>query len=529
MQVVNKNSYITTIYSAIIVNNNTGQDPDNKGRVQIYIPSINYEYADVYQEYMESADKQSSKYKDAFPWALKLVDEVSNGDEVYGSYVEGDDTKFIILGKAGGISTSSQNVGGLDINTSNIVNLAMPIIIHNEVGVSLSAWSDDTIPDSKYTAITLHDGGEYNDSTKQWVKQGSWSIGLIQWNGPRAFDVLYEIAKNDGNWRVNFENTNSQLETDIQVCKSMGSTATYRNRYGEGYNPEKGGNTYNAIVSMLSSDKAKQTQKQLAYNATFDTINMLVNEGCTNPAILIYLADFFNQYGSGHSETIATAVEACTGSGDMMQQLDYVISFISQNFKSFNTYSTRRNATYSYIKDLFNTGRLNNTVLTDEDGTTYLGSGSYCVPFKGTYSISALWGPNGYLTHRNREGTRYHTGVDFACPSGTTLIACTNGELGVISNSLSDGYGKALKIMADDGNMIIYGHMSGFNKTSGRVNKGDIIGYSGNTGYSIGAHLHFEVRKGPGYTANYFGTGDDIDPLPLIGAGDKDRDQYVSG
>ena len=123
MQVVNKNSYITTIYSAIIVNNNTGQDPDNKGRVQIYIPSINYEYADVYQEYMESADKQSSKYKDAFPWALKLVDEVSSGDEVYGSYVEGDDTKFIILGKAGGISTSSQNVGGLDINTSNIVNL----------------------------------------------------------------------------------------------------------------------------------------------------------------------------------------------------------------------------------------------------------------------------------------------------------------------------------------------------------------------------------------------------------------------
>ena len=53
MQVTNKESFISTIYPAIVVNTDTSLDPDDKGRVQIYIPSVHYKYADVYEKYME--------------------------------------------------------------------------------------------------------------------------------------------------------------------------------------------------------------------------------------------------------------------------------------------------------------------------------------------------------------------------------------------------------------------------------------------------------------------------------------------
>ena len=61
------------------------------------------------------------------------------------------------------------------------------------------------------------------------------------------------------------------------------------------------------------------------------------------------------------------------------------------------------------------------------------------------------------------------------------------------------GYGKV--VMVDHGNGIStrYGHLSGFAVTSGqRVQRGDVIGYVGESGRSTGPHLHYEVRlNGP--------------------------------
>ena len=57
------------------------------------------------------------------------------------------------------------------------------------------------------------------------------------------------------------------------------------------------------------------------------------------------------------------------------------------------------------------------------------------------------------------------------------------------------GLGKAIKIDHDYGYTTIYAHLSKFNvKSNQRVKRGDIIGYTGNTGRSTAPHLHYEVH-----------------------------------
>lgn len=533
MQVVNKSSYISTIYSAIVINSDTSQDPENKNRVQIYIPSVNFDYADHWEEYMNMKDKKSSEYSNAFPWAITLKENLNNGDNVYGSYIDGDGHQYIILGlDVNNQPINTAGVGG-SVDTRNYTDLALSIILHNEIGVSITDWENKSISSSKYSTITLHDGGEKDKNTGQWIKQGCWAIGLIQWNGVRAYDTLYAIAEDDNNWETYFMN-NTDLKTSLKASLSSRNTIGQRSKFSKekGYNPEKGGATYNAIKSMLSTDISKSVQNNIAYNDIFSIINMLMDEGCTNPAILIYMADFYNQYGAGHSTTTSKCVEACSKSGNMIEQLDWLITNqLKPNF-NFDKYSSRRKTTYDYIVELYNNGKFNTTSLTDTDGGNngpmIAGTGEYCMPFVGSYIITAQWGKagysGGYTGYSNGTG---HSGIDFGCPSGTTLLACTNGIVEKTAN-LTNSYGTHIKIRADDGNLIIYAHMSSYivNKDD-RVIKGQIIGYSGNTGHSTGEHLHFEIRpKSNGdFSENMYGS---TNPAPYLGIKGHTHDR-VSG
>lgn len=102
----------------------------------------------------------------------------------------------------------------------------------------------------------------------------------------------------------------------------------------------------------------------------------------------------------------------------------------------------------------------------------------------------------------------YHTGVDFAASSGTTVKAVGAGT--VVSAGWSGSYGNEVVIRHTDGTYSQYAHLSSLSVSSGQgVGGGDRIGYSGSTGNSTGPHLHFEIRTGPGY-------GSDIDPVGYL-------------
>ncbi len=116
------------------------------------------------------------------------------------------------------------------------------------------------------------------------------------------------------------------------------------------------------------------------------------------------------------------------------------------------------------------------------------------------YRLTARFGMAGGLWSSN------HTGLDFATPSGTPIVAVANG---VITETGSAGaYGNQTVQTLDDGTEIWYCHQTEIGVNVGdRVIGGQQIGTVGSTGNSTGPHLHLEVRPGG---------GDPVDPYQAL-------------
>ena len=89
---------------------------------------------------------------------------------------------------------------------------------------------------------------------------------------------------------------------------------------------------------------------------------------------------------------------------------------------------------------------------------------------------------------------RMHTGVDWAAPVGTPILAAGDGTVEMVGGK--GGYGNYVRIRHANGYSTAYGHMSRYAegvKPGVAVKQGQVIGYVGSTGLSTGPHCHFEV------------------------------------
>jgi len=101
----------------------------------------------------------------------------------------------------------------------------------------------------------------------------------------------------------------------------------------------------------------------------------------------------------------------------------------------------------------------------------------------------------GYRIHPIYKTTMMHTGIDFTAPTGTPIYAAGNGVIRSVEMN-GRGYGNNVIINHGFGYETLYGHMSRINVRNGqKINRGDIIGFVGNTGSSTGPHLHYEVIR----------------------------------
>jgi murein DD-endopeptidase MepM/ murein hydrolase activator NlpD len=117
-----------------------------------------------------------------------------------------------------------------------------------------------------------------------------------------------------------------------------------------------------------------------------------------------------------------------------------------------------------------------------------------------SYTITSTFGQAGAMW-----SSGYHTGLDFAAPTGTLIKAIHSGT--VTEAGWAGSYGYRTVLTLDDGTELWFCHQSSISVSVGqKVNTGDVIGRVGATGNVTGPHLHLEVRI----------DGTPINPLPWL-------------
>jgi murein DD-endopeptidase MepM/ murein hydrolase activator NlpD len=117
-------------------------------------------------------------------------------------------------------------------------------------------------------------------------------------------------------------------------------------------------------------------------------------------------------------------------------------------------------------------------------GFSCISQGFGCVTF-----YLEIYNPNCPYPHR------FHSGIDIAAPWGSPIVAADTGIIYFYPGSI--GYGNMIYMIHGNGYSTVYGHLDHYaaGLSSGQiVARGDLIGYEGSTGWSTGAHLHFEIR-----------------------------------
>lgn len=124
--------------------------------------------------------------------------------------------------------------------------------------------------------------------------------------------------------------------------------------------------------------------------------------------------------------------------------------------------------------------------------------GKMC-PIAGPITHTPDWG-------NPRSGGRTHKGNDIFNAFGTPNVAIVAGR---IEHNMDNLGGMGVNLYADDGTMYYYAHLSAFAGGARRVNQGDVIGYTGDSGNAKGGapHTHFEIRLGGSQR---------VDPYPLL-------------
>ncbi|WP_080770501.1 murein hydrolase activator EnvC family protein [Ruminococcus flavefaciens] len=133
-------------------------------------------------------------------------------------------------------------------------------------------------------------------------------------------------------------------------------------------------------------------------------------------------------------------------------------------------------------------------------------------PAPGFCYISSYYGPRWGSFHGGIDvgDAGIHGGAACASKSGTVIAVCNSCTHDYAKNGscgCGGGYGNYVIISHDGTYSTVYGHLASAAVSVGQyVNQGEVIGYIGSTGWSTGAHLHFEVRV----------NGNRVDPLGYV-------------
>ncbi|MBN2963897.1 peptidoglycan DD-metalloendopeptidase family protein [Sulfurospirillum sp. T05] len=109
---------------------------------------------------------------------------------------------------------------------------------------------------------------------------------------------------------------------------------------------------------------------------------------------------------------------------------------------------------------------------------------------------TGLTGKFGWRTHPILKTREFHRGIDLRAPIGTPIVAPADGVVEFAGYHKESGFGYLVIVQHNYGFKTSYAHLEKTMvvKSGEFVRKGQLIGYTGNSGLSTGPHLHYEVR-----------------------------------
>jgi murein DD-endopeptidase MepM/ murein hydrolase activator NlpD len=168
---------------------------------------------------------------------------------------------------------------------------------------------------------------------------------------------------------------------------------------------------------------------------------------------------------------------------DMMSLPKYNKELISSSYNKIETLFSRLKVQKKSYEILFDKARLNKERLLKTPAIIPIAN----------HDLSKIGSGFGQRFHPILAFTRLHKGIDFHASTGTPVHASANGK--VIKAEYSSTFGNVVMINHGFGVTTVYAHLSKITAKVGQeINRGQELGLVGNTGLSVGPHLHYEVH-----------------------------------
>lgn len=171
--------------------------------------------------------------------------------------------------------------------------------------------------------------------------------------------------------------------------------------------------------------------------------------------------------------------------------------------KEYEAMIAEQDSTIKALEASVAAAKAKRTQMTVSDNSTnaadqpHYGGGAFVWPAPSYTRISDDYG---YRTHPILGIQKFHSGVDMAAPSGSSILAAADGT--VVAATYNATMGNYVMIDHGNGLYTIYMHASAIYVSSGQsVSAGSTIAAVGSTGRSTGAHLHFSVRQNGSYVS----------------------------
>lgn len=171
--------------------------------------------------------------------------------------------------------------------------------------------------------------------------------------------------------------------------------------------------------------------------------------------------------------------------------------------KEYEAMIAEQDSTIKALEASVAAAKAKRTQMTVSDNSTnaadqpHYGGGAFVWPAPSYTRISDDYG---YRTHPILGIQKFHSGVDMAAPSGSSILAAADGT--VVAATYNATMGNYVMIDHGNGLYTIYMHASALYVSSGQsVSAGSTIAAVGSTGRSTGAHLHFSVRQNGNYVS----------------------------